>query len=185
MRWLSKNMLYLRLAALGLLILAILGPWYATSDGVPPPEWCTEPHQLLEDGRCVRYAPGTEIFYLLSSLFVGLFSFLVSQPSGRDMLVNLVYFQFTLLLLFPFAGFLILVLSPQAPVRRQHLFGAFAWGSGTLSALAITLVEVSLSHPLLWGRLLFLLACLGMGLVEVVLYYVSSRLTPANLPAPV
>jgi hypothetical protein len=181
MRWLSKNMLYLRLAALGLLILAILGPWYATRDGVPPPEWCTEQYHLLEDGRCVRYAPGTEIFYLLFSLFVGLFSFLVSQPSGRDLLVNLIYFQFTLLLLFPFVGFLILVLSPQAPVRRQHLFGAFAWGLGALSALAITLVEVSLSHPLLWGRLLFLLVCLGMGLVEVLL--AQTRSTPAPPPA--
>lgn len=184
MKWLSQHMAYFRLAALGLLLLGILGPWYATSDGVPPPEWCTAQHHLLEDGRCVRYAPATEIFGMLFSLFLGILTFLLNQATGRDLLVNLVYFEVIGLLLFPFFGFLIGQVAAPAEKQRWHGLGAFSWGLGAFAALAFTLVEARLGNPLLWGRLVYLLVCLGMGLVEVTLYFAGSRLTPANRPAP-
>jgi hypothetical protein len=41
-----------RLALLLLWIVAILGPWTYTLDGVPPPEWCDERYVLIAEDRC-------------------------------------------------------------------------------------------------------------------------------------
>ena len=56
--------------ALVLLAVAILGPWYFTFDGVPPPEWCVAPAFLLENGRCAGLVTGALIIAFIVGAFI-------------------------------------------------------------------------------------------------------------------
>jgi hypothetical protein len=66
MTWIIQHKRGVRLAVLALLIIAVVGPWGYTRDGVPPAEWCRPPFLLLENGSCVGQVSGA--FYILFSI---------------------------------------------------------------------------------------------------------------------
>jgi hypothetical protein len=153
-----------RLVVLLLLVVAVLGPWAYSSDGVPPPEWCAEPNILLTPERCVRLIPGTEILSLLGSFFVALPAMLFSREfslleRGRELL-----FVFLLTLLFlPLISTLSLFLTRTT--RRLLVFDLAAWGLAAVPAVYIAFFTTE-QHPLqLWGVWLFV----GLGAAMLLL----------------
>jgi len=44
MSWINEHKNVGRVAVLMLLLVAIMGPWTYSSDGVPPAEWCRAPN---------------------------------------------------------------------------------------------------------------------------------------------
>jgi len=58
--WINEHKSVGRVAVLMLLLVAMMGPWTYTADGVPLAEWCRDPNILLENGRCVRLMSGAD-----------------------------------------------------------------------------------------------------------------------------
>jgi hypothetical protein len=72
MAWMNQRKDRVRVAVLVLLLVAIVGPWTYTSDGMPPAEWCRSPNILLGNGRCVRLMSGVEVLTFMSGAFLSL-----------------------------------------------------------------------------------------------------------------
>ena len=144
-----------RLVVLALLVVAFIGPWSYSMDGIPPPEWCAEPNFLLTPERCARLLPGTEILSLLGSFIIALPVMLFSSEfslaeRGRELL-------FVLLLALLFLPFIsTLILSLAKTTWRLLVLDMAAWG---LAAVPVVIFIVTLPFqiaPLFWGFWLFI-----------------------------
>ena len=169
-----KHRNFLRGLALLLLAAAIFGPWGYTSDGVPPPEWCSEPNFLQESRgeppfRCVRFLPGTELFlvwrtvlaYLPMLLFSGQYTIL---EIGRE----LIFFLFGLILfILPFASTLIVLASGEK--RAARIFSIVSWILALTLLVLIALTTVFEQMPgaaQLWGVWLYAVVAVCALLLE-------------------
>lgn len=147
MPWLSEHENDLRVVLLVLLVVALVGPWTYTSDGVPPPEWCRRPNILLENGRCVRLVPGVAITWFGAGALLSLSAQLVTGTMGvgriREFLVGL----FLLPTLPVITTLLVLWRSESRRLRVAH---AVAWALAAGSALLLVLSSAP-SLGRLWG----------------------------------
>jgi len=152
-----------RVAALVLLVVAILGPWAFSGDGVPPAEWCDDPLILLENDRCVRLVPGATVFAFIVSAF---FQIGVGLATGEAVLTDrggefFGTFLFTvgaLLLVLPFPSTLLLILGRGH--RRLRVFHVITWGLAGLVALLLAVFSARSGLPFaLWGIWLYVGVC--------------------------
>ena len=80
MSWLRQNRRFVRFIFLVLFVVALLGPWTYTLDGVPPAEFCDERFVLVDGVRCADLISGITIIAWMPLLIVGvIFSFLSGE----------------------------------------------------------------------------------------------------------
>lgn len=137
------------------LLVAIMGPWTYSSDGVPPAEWCRHPNILLENERCVRLVSGTEVLAWFLSASVELVTramALADRP--RQFLGLFLFVMLQFLLLQPFFSTLLLILGGYG--WRRWVYHVTAWGLAAVWTGVVLVVSRSsgvLSE--LWGIWLY------------------------------
>lgn len=141
MSWLSEHKRGWRLVILGLLLIAIVGPWTFDLINVPSEYSCSAPFIRLKGDYC-----GTP----LSGMWILL------TPLGA------------LVLFLPFFSTLLLILSGNR--RRQQILHLVVWGLATVSSLWWLLLSPA-EWPLsrLWGLWLYIGLAPSMLILEVVL----------------
>jgi hypothetical protein len=162
MAWINQYKLWIRIAGFTLLIIAILGPWGYTHDGVPPPEWCHPPFLLLANGSCVGRESGA--FFLLVSMIgfpAGISQFLYGELVLSDLgLQSMFTLLFLGLFFLPFISTLLLV-RPRSSKKRR-IFHLIAWGIAAGLGLLIAL-SAEIFYPVhLWGIWLYILLAVGI-----------------------
>jgi hypothetical protein len=162
MAWTNQHRNWIRLGVFTLLIIAILGPWGYTRDGVPPPEWCRPPFLLLENGSCVGRESGA--FFLLVSMIgfpAGIIQFLSGELVLSDLgLQSMFTFLFLGLFFLPFISTLLLMHPGSS--KRRRIIQMIAWGVAAGLGLLIAL-SAEIFHPVhLWGIWLYILLAVGM-----------------------
>jgi hypothetical protein len=163
MAWIIQHKNWVWTALFALLIIAVLGPWVYTRDGVPPPEWCRPPFLLLEDGSCVGRESG--IFFLLFSMLgfpAGIFQFISGQLVLSDMVRQsmLTLFIFLGLFFLPFISTLLLALS-SSNVRRKTFYG-ITWGLAAALGLLVAFSAEVVRPAYLWGIWLYIILAIGL-----------------------
>jgi hypothetical protein len=153
-----------RTTVLLLLVVALLGPFTYTSDGVPPPEWCDAPYLLLKDGRCVETLSAAELLALATGFLLTMSAGVVT---GAVQLGDWV--QGTLFLLSP-GLFMLPVLSTllllywQGAPQRLRTFHTMTWGLSVLLGLLLAKTSTGLGAQL-WGVWLYI----GLAIAALVL----------------
>ena len=149
--WLRKPANLLKIAGLILWIAALVGPWSFTKDGVPPPEWCSSPHILTDNGNCVDTLSGGTILSFFgiafASLFAGLLGGKVQFDSwGRQLLVLFLI----LVLAFPMASSALHVI--KGINQRFQLVYRITWFTAIALAVVYAIEGLNELKPSqLWG----------------------------------
>ena len=138
MSWINEHKNVGRVAVLMLLLVAMMGPWTYTADGVGPVEWCRDPNILLENGRCVGLVTGATV--------------LVDRV--REFLGVSLFTMFLFLLVLPFFTTLLLVLGRDS--RRLRIFHLMAWGLAAGLSLLPIMFESALRSGRFWGIWLYI-----------------------------
>jgi hypothetical protein len=160
MSWINEHKNVGRVAVLMLLLLAIMGPWTYTSDGVPPAAWCRDPNILLENGRCVKLVSGARILTFMAGAFLSMSVGLVTGATvlpdrAREFLGVFLFMMLLFLLMLPFFTTLLLIRGGDS--RRRRVFRVTAWGLAAVLGLLLALLAVSGSelYSELWGIWLY------------------------------
>ena len=174
--WVRDRLDLGRLAALLLLLVTLVGPWTVSADGVPPAEWCGDPYMLLENGRCVRWVPGSEIlFWTVGGFFAITVALVTGQADlverARELAFSFLFTASTLTLVLSFFSTLSLVLRGER--RRRQVFHVIAWGLAAI--IGVLCVLSSGSYGGLWGIWLYLGITAGMFALELVALLASRR----------
>ena len=171
--WINAHRTIGHVAVLILLLVAMIGPWAATSGGVPPAAWYRQPNVLLEDGRCVRLLPGAEILAFMTRAF---FSMSVGLATGETVLPDrarefLATFLFVMYLLAPpYLSTLLLIRGEHRRPRRVSHATAW-WLAALFSGLIAVAQPGSGRRPGLWGIWL----CVGSAASALALDFVALR----------
>lgn len=159
MSWINVHKNAGRLAVLMLLLVAILGPWTYSSDGVPPAEWCRAPYILLKNGHCVKLVSGATMLTYIPAAFLIMSMGLVTGTTvladrTREFLGVSLFVMLLFLLVQPFFSTLLLIRGGDS--QRRRLFHVTAWGLAAIfSALLLVASLPSGLHPKLWGMWLY------------------------------
>ena len=157
-----------------LLLVAILGPWVYTSDGVPPAEWCDPPYILLESDRCVKLESGvTVVIFMVSVLFSMGPTLASGMIEGGEIFREFLFILFFFFLLLPFYSSLPLFLCREH--RRLRLFNMATWGLALVPAFFLATTGGSgLPFYLFWGIWLYIILA-TLALILELLLLQSSR----------
>jgi hypothetical protein len=160
MSWINEHKNVGRVAVLVLLLLAMMGPWTYTSDGVPPAAWCRDPNILLENGRCVKLVSGARMLTFMAGAFLSMSVGLVTGATvlpdrAREFLGVFLFTVGIFLLVLPFFTTLLLIRGEDR--RRLQVFHLMAWGLAVVLGLLLALLAVSGSglYSELWGIWLY------------------------------
>lgn len=132
----KKHLAYRRILCVVGAVLALVmfaGPWSFTTDGLPPPEWCSPPHVLSQSRRCVGLVPRINRFTFLVSAFLGTgIGLATGQASlaGRSIeLLRLMYLAgLAILILLPLLGVLLRIWDEDSPRSKLSLTTSLALG---------------------------------------------------------
>jgi hypothetical protein len=160
MSWINEHKNVGRVAVLMLLLVAMMGPWTYTSDGVGPAAWCRDPNILLENGRCVKLVSGTRILTFMAGAFLSMSVGLVTGATvlpdrAREFLGVFLFTVGIFLLILPFFTTLLLIRGGDS--WRRRVFHVMAWGLAAVLGLLLALLALSGSglYPELWGIWLY------------------------------
>ena len=158
MSWIDEHMNVGRVAVLVLLLVAMMGPWTYSSDGVPPAPWCRAPNILLENGRCVRLVSGATVLTFMAGAFLSMSVGLVTGATvladrAREFLGVFRFTTYLFLLLLPFFSTLLLIWGRDS--RRWRVFHLLAWGLAAVSSLLPVVFESALRSGQFWGIWLY------------------------------
>lgn len=159
MAWINQRRNVVRGALLILLLVAIVGPWTYSSDGLPPAEWCRDPNILLENGRCVRLVSGAEVLTFMTGAFLSLNVQLVRgtldlADRAREFFGVFLFVVLLFLLVQPFFSTLLLIFGGGRPSRRMYHLAA--WGlAAAISGLLLVASYWSEPSTDLWGNWLY------------------------------
>ena len=182
MSWINEHKNVGRVAVLMLLLVAIMGPWTYTADGVPPAGmWCRAPNILLENGRCVRLVSGATVLTFMTGAFfsmsVGLVTGATVLPDRAGEFLRVSLFMMLLLLVLPFFSTLLLIRGGDS--RRLQVFHVMAWGLAAVSSLLSVVFEVMFDSVLrsgqLWGIWLYIGLAASMLALEMFALAAGSR----------
>ena len=162
MDWIIQHRSWVGIAVAAALVIAIVGPWAYTRDGVPPAEWCQPPLILLEDGSCVGRNSGA--YFLLLSI-IGFPAGILQILSGELVLSELLRYSvfplfFTGMFLLPVISTLLLLRCASSLKRRT--FYVIAWGLAAGLGLLQALTAEAIHPAHLWGIWLYILLALGL-----------------------
>jgi hypothetical protein len=173
MSWINEHKNVGRVAVLMLLLVAIMGPWGYTSDGVPPPEWCHDPFILLEDGRCVGLVSAATGLTLVADVFLSMSVGLVTGATvlpdrAREFLGVSLAMMLLFLPMLPFFTTLLLIRGGDSWCLR--VFHMMAWGLAAVLSLLQAVSESVLCSARFWGIWLYIgLAASALILEELTL----------------
>ena len=159
MSWINEHKNVGRVAVLILLLVAIMGPWAYTSDGVPPAAWCRDPNILLENGHCVRLVSGATVLTFMTGAFLSMGVELVmgatvfADRAGESLCVFL-FMMLLFLLMLPFFSTLLLIWGGDS--RRLRVFHVMAWGLAAVLSLLLAMSASVLMPGPLWGIWLYI-----------------------------
>ena len=159
MEWIAQRKRVIRVAALVPLLVAVIGPWTFSSDGVPPAAWCRDPNILLDNGRCVRRVSGAEVLLFMSGGFISVNVQLIEgtldlADRGREFLSVYLSMVLLILLVQPVFSTLLLILGGDRP--RVRIYHVVAWGlTAALSGLLLVASCWSERCTDLWGIWLY------------------------------
>ncbi len=159
MSWINEHKNVGRVAVLMLLLVAMMGPWTYTADGVPPAEWCRDPNILLENGRCVRLVSGATVLTFMAGAFLSMSAGLVTGATvladrAREFLGVFLFMMLLFLLVLPFFTTLLLVRGRDS--RRLRVFHLMAWGLAAVLSLLPLVSESGLRSGRFWGIWLYI-----------------------------
>jgi hypothetical protein len=155
--WINEHKNVGRVAVLMLLLLAMMGPWTYTSDGVGPAAWCRDPNILLENGRCVKLVSGARVLTFMAGAFLSMSVGLVTGATvlpdrAREFLGVFLFTVGIFLLVLPFFTTLLLIRGGDR--RRLQVFHVMAWGLAAVLGLLLALSGSGL-YSELWGIWLY------------------------------
>ncbi|MCK4725285.1 MAG: hypothetical protein KAT29_05775 [Anaerolineales bacterium] len=171
MAWINRRKNVVRVAVLILLLVAIVGPWTYTSDGMPPAEWCRDPNILLENGRCVRLVPGAEVLTFMIGAFLSLNVQLVNgtlvlADRARELFSVYLFMVLLFLLVQPFFSTQLLIFGSDRPPRR--MYHLIAWGlAAAISSILLLASFWSMLPTGLWGIWLYVAVAASVLVVEL------------------
>ena len=142
-----------------LLLVAIMGPWTYTLDGVPPPEWCHAPLFLLGNGHCAGLVSGATIITFWNGAFfninVGLVTGVTAFPErAREFLGINLFMMLLFLLILPF--FTTLLLTWRRDSKRLRIFHLTAWGLAAILSWLLVASQPILRSGRFWGIWLYI-----------------------------
>ena len=179
MSWINEHKNVGRVAVLVWLLVAVVGPWTYTSDGVPPAAWCRDPNILLENDRCVRLVSGATVLTFMAGAFLSMSVGLVTGATvlpdrAREFLGVFLFVMLLFLLMLPFFTTLLLIWGRDS--RRLRVFHLMAWGLAAVLGLLLALLAVSGSglYSELWG-IWFYIGLAASALILEVLTLVAGR----------
>jgi hypothetical protein len=157
--WFVEYKKILRLAALTLLVIAMLGPWMFDVINVPAEYTCSLPNVRLYGDFCGLPLSGFEFFKLfIGGFFYMLFTFaFVNYP--RELLIGLY-----ILPLIPFVTSLILLWKEET--GRLRTINLIAWILALIPTLTLFVFEINRQAIRLWGLWLYLLSALSAIILE-------------------
>ena len=169
--WINRRKNVVRVAVLILLLVAIVGPWTYTSDGMPPAEWCRDPNILLDNGRCVRLVSGAEVLTFMISAFLSLNvqlvrGTLILADRAREFLGVFLFMLLLFLLVQPFFSTLLLIFGGDRPPRRMYHVATWVLAAA-ISGLLLVASYWSGLRTDLWGIWLYFALTASMLAVEV------------------
>ena len=180
MSWINEHKNVGRMAVLMLLLVAIMGPWTYTSDGVGPAEWCRDPNILLENDRCVRLVSGATVLTFMAGAFLSMSVGLVTGATvlpdrAREFIGVFLFTVGIFLLVLPFFSTLLLIWGRDS--RRLRVFHLMAWGLAAVLGLLLALLAVSGSglYLELWGIWLYSGLAAGALILEVLALVAGRR----------
>jgi hypothetical protein len=181
MSWINKHKRVWRVAVLVLLLVAIMGPWTYTSDGVPPAAWCANPNILLENGSCVGLVSGAEVITFMTGAFLSMSVGLVTGATvlpdrAREYLGVFLFMTLLLLLLLPFFTTLLLIWGRDS--RRLRIFHLMAWGLAAVLSLLPVVSGLVLRLDQSWGIWLYIGSAVSALILEVLALVTGRRLNP-------
>ena len=154
MAWINRRKDRVRVTVLVLLLVAVVGPWTYTEDGMPPAEWCRAPNILLGNGRCVRLVSGIEVLTFMSGAFLSLnaqlvMGTLVLAERAREFFGVYLFMVLLCLLVQPFISTL-LALGRDRPLGGMYQVITWALASVITGLLWVASCFSGLG-PKLWG----------------------------------
>jgi len=172
-----------RLFVIGLLLLAILGPWAFDPIFVPAEYPCKTPFIRLEGDLCGTPMSGSYMLREIVSEFIVrmggiLRGALPPIDSGRDYIFTL--FLGAFLIVLPLLSNLVLVLAGNR--RPWQFFNVVACGLALGLALLVGFVAYSKPYWELWGAWLYIGVAITAVLVEVLI--LNGTLRPSPAPSP-
>ncbi len=171
MAWINRRKNVVRVAGLILLLVAIVGPWTYSADGVPPAEWCRAPNILLENGHCVRLVSGAEVLTFMIGGFLSLNVQLVTgtlalADRAREFFGVFLFVVLLFLLVQPLFSTLLLISGGDRPLRRKYHVAT--WGLAVVvSGLLLVASCWSGLRTDLWGIWLYVGLAASMLAVEL------------------
>ena len=158
MSWIDEHKNVGRVAVLMLLLVAMMGPWTYSSDGVPPAEWCRAPLILLENDRCVRLVSGATVLTFMVGAFLSMSVGLVTGATvlpdrAREFLGVSRFMMFLCLLMLPFITTLLLIRGRDS--GRWRAFHLVAWGLAAVLSLLPVAFDPVLRSGRFWGLWLY------------------------------
>lgn len=157
--WIEEHKRIWRVTILVLLLVAIMGPWTYSSDGMPPAEWCGDPNNLLDNRRCVGLVSGAEVLTFFTGAFLSLNvqlvkGTLVLADRGREFFGMYLFVVFLFLLVQPFFSSLLLIFGGDRPLRG--MYHVATWGlAAVISGLSLVASDWSGLRTDLWGIWLY------------------------------
>jgi hypothetical protein len=166
MLWLSEHKRVWRLAVLGLLVVAILGPWTLDPIWVPAERQCHAPFIRMEGDFCGMPLSGAWLLWALVSEFISL---VISLVTGAPVLTNwgraFLFLLFALLSVLPFFSTLLLILAGDR-LRRQ-VFNVAAWSLAAGIGLLMGMSSYPRLYWALWGIWLYIGLAAGALILEI------------------
>jgi len=153
-----------------LLLVAILGPWIYTLDGVPPPEWCQAPLFLLGNGRCAGLVAGVTIIFFIIAAFLSINVGLVTGETvlperGRELLGIYLFMMLIFLIMLPFIS--TVLQTWRRDPKRFRIFHLMAWGLAVVLSCLMVAYDPELRSGRFWGIWLYIGVAVSALMLEV------------------
>ena len=174
MSWIAAHKKEWRVAALMLLPVAIIGPWWFDRIVVPAEYTCSPPNYRLEGDFCGM--PVTGLWFFLAGIpaFIRTsWKLAVGEMTLLDWFRGLFFGLFSLLLALPFVSTLLLVLRGYR--RRRQVFSVVAWVLAAGIGLLVGLSSYPRFFYLLWGVWLYIVLAVSASTLEVLTMVAGRR----------
>jgi hypothetical protein len=151
----NADHLYWRLVTLGLLLVAMIGPWAFDVINVPAEYSCSAPFIRLDGDFCGTPLSGMKIFAFMVSGLIYSFSYLYAgELDIFNLLRELLFSLSGIIFLLPFLGTLILIRGDYSQPKRLILI--VVWGLAAGLGLLLGNSSRSSSIWALWGIWLYI-----------------------------
>lgn len=174
--WFVQHKTALRLIALTLLIISMMGAWYFEVVNVPGEYPCSKPFIRLDSNFCGDPTSGFFLLFLFTGgFFQNLGAVLSGTFSGR---AREFFMGLSLLPILPFFMTLLFIWKKETP--RLRTVNLVAWIVALLITLFIFANLLSQSGGLilyLWGLWLYILVAVGAFTVEILIWKEGARKT--------